>query len=108
MSSPEIYRIFGRRVSVERSALGMSQEELARRVGLSRASIANIEAGRQRVLLHQVLALAYALDASSVGDFFTVDLQSGGRQGPSNQVQFNGSQLTVEEADALSRLVESA
>ncbi|WFU80746.1 helix-turn-helix transcriptional regulator [Bradyrhizobium sp. CIAT3101] len=41
----------------------MTQEELARRVQLSRASITNIEKGRQRVLLHQLIEIADALDA---------------------------------------------
>jgi transcriptional regulator with XRE-family HTH domain len=41
----------------------VTQEELARRVQLSRASITNIEKGRQRVLLHQLIEIADALDA---------------------------------------------
>lgn len=39
----------------------MTQAELSARIGLSRASVANIESGRQAVLLHQFLALASAL-----------------------------------------------
>lgn len=108
MGSPRIYEIFGKRVATERLARGLSQNELAQRVGLSRASVANIEAGRQRVLLHQVLEFAHVLGASSVGDFFTVDLRSDARHGPENQLQFNGSELTFDEAATLSRLVKSA
>src|SRR5262249_32483599 len=40
----------------------LTQEALARRVGISRASLANIETGRQSVLVHQLYALAAALD----------------------------------------------
>lgn len=108
MASADIYKFFGQRVLAERTALGLSQDDLARRVDLSRASIANIEAGRQRVLLHQVLALAHALGSRSPGDFFTVDIRADPRHGPANEVQFNGSLLTPHEVDALSRLVESA
>ena len=41
----------------------MTQEELGRRVDLSRTSITNIEKGRQRILLHQLVDIAAALDA---------------------------------------------
>ena len=43
----------------------MTQEQLAKRVGISRASLANIEAGRQQVLVHHLFALASALDLES-------------------------------------------
>ena len=39
----------------------MPQEELAALSGLTRASIANIESVKQRVLLHQLLQFAWAL-----------------------------------------------
>ena len=55
------YRMFGMRVEQIRSALGMSQEQLANAVGLTRTSITNIEAGRQRVLLHDVERFATVL-----------------------------------------------
>ena len=44
-----------------REDLRLTQADLAAKIGLSRASIANIEGGRQAVLLHQFLALAEAL-----------------------------------------------
>jgi transcriptional regulator with XRE-family HTH domain len=49
-----IYRQFGSKIESLRTALGLSQAELAKRVGLTRTSIVNIEAGRQRVLLDDV------------------------------------------------------
>ena len=57
----QIYAAFGRRVRIRRDELRLTQADLAAKVGLSRASIANIEGGRQAVLLHQFLALAEAL-----------------------------------------------
>jgi transcriptional regulator with XRE-family HTH domain len=54
------YRGFGTKVRQARGG-GLTQEELAARVKLSRTSIANIEAGRQRVPLHMLHVFAQAL-----------------------------------------------
>lgn len=48
------YRLFGAKVEQIRTTLGWTQAELAEKVGLTRTSITNIEAGRQRVLLHEI------------------------------------------------------
>ncbi len=46
--------LFGARIQQLREALGLTQDDLRKKVGLTRTSIANIEAGRQRILLHDV------------------------------------------------------
>lgn len=51
------YKSFGVLVKTKREQLGISQLELARVLGWTRPSIANIEAGKQRVLLHSALIL---------------------------------------------------
>jgi transcriptional regulator with XRE-family HTH domain len=51
----------GAKVRVIREALGMSQEDLAKKVGLKRVSVTNIEIGRQRFLLDGVEDFATAL-----------------------------------------------
>jgi transcriptional regulator with XRE-family HTH domain len=56
-----IYRVFGRRLRELREKKGVAQEELATLSGLTRSSIANIESGKQRVLLHQLLRFAQTL-----------------------------------------------
>lgn len=58
-----IYRVFGARLRELREEKSVTQDELARRVDLSRTSITNIEKGRQRVMLHQMVNLARALEA---------------------------------------------
>jgi DNA-binding XRE family transcriptional regulator len=55
------YLRFGERIRQCRESAGMTQEQLATAMGLSRPSIANVEAGRQRVLLHQLSGLAKAM-----------------------------------------------
>lgn len=56
-----VYEAFGIEVRKQRDKLGWTQLDLSRRIGLTRGSVANIEAGRQSVLLHQFLAIAVAL-----------------------------------------------
>lgn len=55
-----VYRQFGAKLESLRIALGLSQLELAKRVGLTRTSVCNIEAGRQRILLDDVEKFAAA------------------------------------------------
>jgi transcriptional regulator with XRE-family HTH domain len=63
-----LYKSFGRRVAGRRSVLMLTQAQLAARVGVSRASIANIERGQQNLSLHQVYRLTLALGLSDVND----------------------------------------
>lgn len=55
------YVLFGEAVAALRADIGMTQQMLADKLGYSRASIANIETGRQRVLLSDVFDFAKAL-----------------------------------------------
>ena len=52
---------FGARVRAARNDAGLTPKALASLVGLSRSSIANVEAGRQRVPVHVIWKLADAL-----------------------------------------------
>lgn len=56
-----VHIAFGLRMRMIREVIGMRQEELAKNIGLTRTSVVNIEAGRQRVLLHTVEAVARGL-----------------------------------------------
>jgi transcriptional regulator with XRE-family HTH domain len=56
-----LYDLLGKRIAAERRARGITQADLARAVGLTRTSMTNIEAGRQRPPLHVTVALAQAL-----------------------------------------------
>jgi transcriptional regulator with XRE-family HTH domain len=56
-----LYREVGRRLRQARETQGLSQEKLAGQLGLSRASIVNIEAGRQRAPLHLLWQISEAL-----------------------------------------------
>jgi DNA-binding XRE family transcriptional regulator len=55
------YVLFGQAVADARYAIGMTQQELADKLKYSRGSIANIEGGRQRILLTDVFDFAKVL-----------------------------------------------
>lgn len=65
MEAAHIYRNLGMRIRDLRKSLRQTQDQLAKQIGISRASLANIEAGRQQVLVHHLFALAAALQLDS-------------------------------------------
>jgi transcriptional regulator with XRE-family HTH domain len=58
----EFYRHVGSKVRSARLAAGISQTLLASRIGLTRSSITNIEAARQRVPLYHFVLISRALN----------------------------------------------
>lgn len=56
-----VYQSIAARIRLIRETLGVDQAELGKRVGLTRTSITNFEAGRQRILLDDVENFAKAL-----------------------------------------------
>jgi transcriptional regulator with XRE-family HTH domain len=67
MTKPErpkvepIYRKLGKLIAEQRSEQGMTQEVLAKKAHMSRPALANIEKGRQRIMIHQVLRIEKVL-----------------------------------------------
>ena len=55
---PSLYKRLGATIKAQRRARGLTQQQLATQLGISRASLANVETGRQRVLIHQLYELA--------------------------------------------------
>lgn len=68
MTDMEIYRLLGSRAAKQRKQLKLTQAEVAKLIGLTRASLANLETGRQKVLLHHVYKLVAALQLNSILD----------------------------------------
>ena len=62
MKVPSLYRRLGTTIRKYRHHLGFTQEQLAHQLGISRASLANMETGRQRMLVHQLYHFAKELD----------------------------------------------
>lgn len=83
MAEESIYRAFGRAVATRRRILDLTQADLAARARMSRASVANIESGRQNVSLHHVYSLAEALEFAKISDLLPASSK------PSTQEEFD-------------------
>jgi transcriptional regulator with XRE-family HTH domain len=96
------YTDLGRRLRFHRERQQMTQAQLgmALRPATTRASIANIESGKQRVLAHTIVQMADAL-AISVGD-----LLSASSVAPENAVRDELFKKLELPRDQLSRVVE--
>ena len=65
MGAPDsFYKKIGENIRAKRKERGLSQEGLAKAVGLKRPSISNIEKGRQNILLHTFCDIVDTLDSS--------------------------------------------
>jgi transcriptional regulator with XRE-family HTH domain len=58
------YRLFGAAVEQLRTLLGWTQLDLAKKLDMSRGSVANIELGRQRILLDEVEKFALVFNTT--------------------------------------------
>src|SRR5271166_6398999 len=59
------YKKIGERIRIKRKERGLSQEGLAKAVGLKRPSMSNIEKGRQNLLLHTFYDIAETLGSQA-------------------------------------------
>ena len=64
MKQDALYAHIGTLIKARRKHTKLTQETLSARIGISRASLANIETGRQTLLVHQLYALATVLELS--------------------------------------------
>ena len=57
-----LYSTIGQQIKSQRSKLGITQQDLAESISMSRTSITNIEAGEQKVPLHTIYQICLYLD----------------------------------------------
>jgi transcriptional regulator with XRE-family HTH domain len=72
----EVNKAFGELLASLRKEAGLTQQEFAQKVGMSRSAIANIESGKQGVVLTSIFAFANALSKSPTELIPLVTLES--------------------------------
>ena len=66
MNNPDgFYKKIGENIRAKRKERGLSQEGLAKAIGLKRPSMSNIEKGRQNILLHTFCDIVETLDSTA-------------------------------------------
>lgn len=96
MKEDPISKAFGARLVHHRKKIRMTQLDLAKRVGLGRTTIANIERGRQTVSLPLFFRFAIALNVP-VGDLL-----------PSIQVSLSGKTIACDVPGAIGNVPNKA
>jgi transcriptional regulator with XRE-family HTH domain len=64
-NSDGFYKKVGENIRARRKERGLSQEGLAKAIGLKRPSMSNIEKGRQNILLHTFCDIVETLDSTA-------------------------------------------
>lgn len=60
-----IYKTIGKRIQTCREARGMTQDRLGELLGMTRASVCNMEQAKQRIMTHVIYRIAKHLDVSA-------------------------------------------
>lgn len=108
MDEGSIYSGLGQAVATRRKMMKLTQAQVAKAVGISRASIANIESGRQKVLLHQVYGLVKALDLKTITELVPATLPKQ-EDGPKpEKVEVWGAPVSEAQMPAVEQLLKSA
>ena len=58
----DFYKLIGEKIRISRQALGLSQDDLAKEVGLRRTSITNIESGQQKIQIYTLYLISQFLN----------------------------------------------
>lgn len=62
VDAESLHRDIGKRIKAERERRNLSQQSVSDLLGMTRAGVANMEAGRQSVLIQHLYNLALAWD----------------------------------------------
>jgi transcriptional regulator with XRE-family HTH domain len=107
MAGKVLYEAVGKAIAVRRKQLGLTQAKLGARVGLTRASIAKIEGGKQAILLLQVYLFAQALDFRKVVELIPASAQFPTGDGPELPIA-DRDDITQKQKTQISEMISAA
>jgi transcriptional regulator with XRE-family HTH domain len=100
-STSAFYEALGKRIQEARRSTGATQSELAAAANLTRASLANIESGRQQLLVHHLVAIAAATDT-------TIEALVPSSSTPAVNIEQLARDLPREQGDFVARVLQGA
>lgn len=104
MADMDLYKALGAAAAERRKQLKMTQAQVASGIGLTRASLANIETGRQKLLLHQVYRLASVLRLDSILDLVPATFETHSTE----ELPFKSGQVTSVQRQQVENVVRLA
>ncbi|WP_074962715.1 helix-turn-helix domain-containing protein [Jannaschia rubra] len=108
MDPNAFYAQIGSKISAARRSAGLTQTAVAEAVGVSRASLANIEAGRQQVFVHHLVKIARALEIGDLSSLLLHDPSEQDSDMGDKDVRFSGADLSFEEREDVLALLGKA
>ncbi len=101
MEKIEFYLAFGRKIAEARKRKGISQTELGNFISLSRASILNIEKGRQQINLYQFWRITAFLNIDVTKLFQEIQIGN-------NKIETFGKGLSKSALSSISKFIDEA
>ena len=105
MEPKRIYRELGENIRRFRKKARYTQVRLSKDAGISRASLANIEAGRQQVLVHHLYTIAYALQLDSPDQLLPTAASREHQEVLSSSIPVSGEELTDSQRSEVIHLI---
>lgn len=103
LDESRLYASLGHRIRALRKQSGLSQDDLASRLGLLRTSITNIESGRQKLTLASLYKLSAAFNVSF--DYLLPPLDEFIKQDPVQD--FNPAALKAKNEDLINKYLDN-
>ena len=106
MNHHDLYVSIGQNLAARRRQLVKTQAEIARRAGMSRPSLANVESGRQSLTLHQYYQLAAALDLKDARDLLPAKAPLLSDEPPATEIMIKSSrELPRNQSEQVQRAI---
>lgn len=91
----QLYQELGQRIAHARKALGLTQQQVAERLGISQQTLAHYEVGRLRIAVATLIPLAGILNTSLDELVYPQAGKKAGKRGPASKLQQQVEQVRL-------------